>query len=231
MSTTHDGVQQSPASRSTAAFRNEPLADFAEEENRRKMRNALGTVRSSLGERIRCDRRPAGRDIGPHRSPRIPRTQPRSSVRPPSAEVRHVNEAVAAAARVLPAWWLMGARGRAEYLLAAAEVMRERRFELAAWEVFECGKQWREADADVCEAIDFCEYYAQGAIALDTPHEVNLPGEENRTEYLPRGVAGVIAPWNFPLAILTGMTGRRVGHRQHRRDEAGRAIVRSSPPS
>ena len=84
--------------------------------------------------------------------------------------------------------------------------MRRRRFELAAWEVFECGKQWREADADVCEAIDFCEYYAQGAIALDQPHDVNVPGEENRTEYLPRGVAGVIAPWNFPLAILTGMT-------------------------
>ncbi|HEY2147057.1 MAG TPA: aldehyde dehydrogenase family protein, partial [Pirellulales bacterium] len=121
-------------------------------------------------------------------------------------EVHHVNEAVAAAQHVLPAWWMLGARGRADYLLAAAEVMRERRFELAAWEVFECGKQWREADGDVCEAIDYCEYYAQCAVALDSPHEVNLPGEENRTEYLPRGVVGVIAPWNFPLAILTGMT-------------------------
>src|SRR5262249_45003257 len=122
------------------------------------------------------------------------------------AEVKHVNDAVTAAHNVLPTWWMLGARGRAEYLLGAAEVMRERRFELAAWEVFECGKQWREADGGGCGAIDFCEYYAQGAIALDTPREVNMPGEENRTEFLPRGVVGVIAPWNFPLAILTGMT-------------------------
>ncbi len=84
--------------------------------------------------------------------------------------------------------------------------MRRRRFELAAWEVHECGKPWREADADVCEAIDFCEYYAAGAVALASPHGVDVPGEENRFEYMPRGVAAVIAPWNFPLAILTGMT-------------------------
>ena len=97
------------------------------------------------------------------------------------------------------------ATGR-EFLRAAADVMRRRRFELAAWEVYECGKPWREADADVCEAIDFCEYYAAGAIELIGPHGVDVPGEENRFEYLPRGVAAVIAPWNFPLAILTGMT-------------------------
>jgi RHH-type proline utilization regulon transcriptional repressor/proline dehydrogenase/delta 1-pyrroline-5-carboxylate dehydrogenase len=84
--------------------------------------------------------------------------------------------------------------------------MRRRRFELAAWEVFECGKPWREADADVAEAIDFSEFYAAEAIALHQPQGVDVPGEENRFEYLPRGVVGVIAPWNFPLAILTGMT-------------------------
>ena len=83
--------------------------------------------------------------------------------------------------------------------------MRRRRFELAAWEVHESAKPWREADADVCEAIDFCEYYAAGAGAV-RPHGVDVPGEENRFGYLPRGVAAVIAPWNFPLAILTGMT-------------------------
>ena len=84
--------------------------------------------------------------------------------------------------------------------------MRRRRFELAAWEIYECGKGWREADADVCEAIDFCEYYARGAVELERNSEVHVPGEENRFIYIPRGVAAVIAPWNFPLAILTGMT-------------------------
>ena len=103
--------------------------------------------------------------------------------------------------------------------------MRARRFELAAWEVVECGKPWREADADVCEAIDFCEYYADGAVRLASPHGVDVPGEENRFEYIPRGVAAVIAPWNFPLAILTGMTTAALVDRQHGRHEAGRAIA------
>ncbi|MCH8923242.1 MAG: L-glutamate gamma-semialdehyde dehydrogenase [Planctomycetes bacterium] len=93
----------------------------------------------------------------------------------------------------------------------AADIMRKRRFELAAWEVHECAKEWREADADVCEAIDFCEYYSAGAIELDRAHGVDLPGEENRFEYAPRGVTVVIAPWNFPLAILTGMTTAALG--------------------
>jgi RHH-type proline utilization regulon transcriptional repressor/proline dehydrogenase/delta 1-pyrroline-5-carboxylate dehydrogenase len=84
--------------------------------------------------------------------------------------------------------------------------MRDRLFELAAWEVFECGKPWREATADVDEAIDFCEFYADEAIRLQSEHGIDVPGEENRFEYLPRGVVGVIAPWNFPLAILTGMS-------------------------
>ncbi|HEV3416987.1 MAG TPA: L-glutamate gamma-semialdehyde dehydrogenase [Pirellulales bacterium] len=187
-------------------FRNEPLADFAAEVNRRKMRDALGAVRSQFGRS-----HPLWIDGRPVESParlasKNPSDHSQTVGYAAAAETRHIGDAVAAAKKAMPAWWRLGARGRAEYLLAAAEAMRGRRFELAAWEVFECGKQWREADGDVCEAIDYCEYYAQRAIALDTPHEVNLPGEENRTEYLPRGVAGVIAPWNFPLAILTGMT-------------------------
>jgi RHH-type transcriptional regulator, proline utilization regulon repressor / proline dehydrogenase / delta 1-pyrroline-5-carboxylate dehydrogenase len=190
----------------TSMFRNEPLADFAEEGNRRKMRDALGSVRGQLGRKhpLRIE----GRAV--ETSGQIVSNNPSDHAQvvgyAAAAEARHVSDAVAAALRALPAWWALGARRRAEYLFAAAEAMRGRRFELAAWEVFECGKQWREADGDVCEAIDYCEYYAQGAIALDRPHEVNLPGEENRTEYLPRGVVGVIAPWNFPLAILTGMS-------------------------
>jgi RHH-type proline utilization regulon transcriptional repressor/proline dehydrogenase/delta 1-pyrroline-5-carboxylate dehydrogenase len=189
-----------------ATFRNEPLADFAAEVNRRKMRDALGTVRSQFGQNypLWIDGRPV--ETTARLASKNPSDHAQTVGYAAAAEARHIGDAVAAAKRAMPAWWRLGARGRADFLLAAAEAMRGRRFELAAWEVFECGKQWREADGDVCEAIDYCEYYAQGAIALDAPHEVNLLGEENRTEYLPRGVAGVIAPWNFPLAILTGMT-------------------------
>ncbi len=85
-------------------------------------------------------------------------------------------------------------------------MMRRRRFELAAWEVHECAKPWREADADVAEAIDFCEYYAREMRRLAQPRGLTLPGESNAYVYEPRGVAVVIAPWNFPLAILCGMT-------------------------
>ena len=97
-------------------------------------------------------------------------------------------------------------RPRPSFCGGRPEPCGRRRFELAAWEVLECGKGWREADADVCEAIDFAEYYADSAERLLGPQGVDLPGEENRFEYMPRGVAAVIAPWNFPLAILTGMT-------------------------
>jgi RHH-type proline utilization regulon transcriptional repressor/proline dehydrogenase/delta 1-pyrroline-5-carboxylate dehydrogenase len=199
-------VEQSRNRTQATMFRNEPLADFAEEGNRRRMRDALGKVRSQLGRNypLRIEGRPI--ETNGQIVSKNPSDHSQVVGYASAAEARHVNDAVAAALHALPAWWRLGARARAEYLLAAAEAMRGRRFELAAWEVFECGKQWREADGDICEAIDYCEYYAQGAIALDLPHEVNLPGEENRTEYLPRGVVGVIAPWNFPLAILTGMS-------------------------
>src|SRR5439155_9536818 len=99
-----------------------------------------------------------------------------------------------------------GPQQRAEYLFQAAALMRKRRFELSAWEVYECGKQWREADADVAEAIDFCDFYALEMLRLAQPRRRDVPGEENYTFYEPRGVMLVIAPWNFPLAILTGMT-------------------------
>src|SRR5690606_6036146 len=81
-----------------------------------------------------------------------------------------------------------------------------RRFELAAWQVHECGKPWADADADVAEAIDFCLYYAWQMRLLDDPLRYDVPGEDNQYFYSPRGVVVVIAPWNFPLAILAGMT-------------------------
>jgi RHH-type proline utilization regulon transcriptional repressor/proline dehydrogenase/delta 1-pyrroline-5-carboxylate dehydrogenase len=120
-----------------------------------------------------------------------------------------VDDAVAAidaACRALPDWSRVDANYRAEYLELMAREMRQRRFELAAWQVYEVGKPWAEADADVAEAIDFCLYYAAQMRQLADPQAWDLPGEENRYFYRPRGVAVVIAPWNFPLAILTGMT-------------------------
>ena len=118
----------------------------------------------------------------------------------------HAQAAVAAARAALPGWAETPARDRAGVLIKAADIMRQRRFELAAWEVFECGKPWREADGDVAEAIDFCEFYAREMIRLAEPRRRDVPGETNASEHIPRGVAVVIPPWNFPLAIPCGMT-------------------------
>ena len=85
--------------------------------------------------------------------------------------------------------------------------MRRKRLELASWEVLEVGKGWREADGDVIEAIDYLEYYAREMLRLAQPRITqHLAGESNVYLYEPRGIAAIIAPWNFPLAILTGMT-------------------------
>jgi RHH-type proline utilization regulon transcriptional repressor/proline dehydrogenase/delta 1-pyrroline-5-carboxylate dehydrogenase len=122
------------------------------------------------------------------------------------ATTAHAKQAVAAAAAAFPAWRDTPAQQRAQYLYRAADAMRHRRFELAAWEVYESGKQWREADADVAEAIDYCDYYANEMLRIAAPQHRDVPGEENSYFYEPRGVTVVIAPWNFPLAILCGMT-------------------------
>src|SRR5207237_987164 len=122
-----------------------------------------------------------------------------------AARVSDANAAVEAANSAFPAWRDTEPRERAGVLFRAADVMRRRRFELAAWEVFETGKPWREADADVAEAIDFCEFYAREMVRLAEPRLRDVPGEANATFFEGRGVAVVIAPWNFPLAILTGM--------------------------
>jgi RHH-type proline utilization regulon transcriptional repressor/proline dehydrogenase/delta 1-pyrroline-5-carboxylate dehydrogenase len=103
-------------------------------------------------------------------------------------------------------WARTPAAERAGVLMKAAALMRERRNDLAALEVFEAGKPWVQADGDVCEAIDFCEYYAREAMRLARGGTVlDVPGETNHYEYRPRGIVAVISPWNFPLAIPTGM--------------------------
>jgi len=189
------------------SFRNEPLSDFAQESARRGMREALESVRQRWGEHYPVV-------IGGRRRETPQRIE---SINPShknqvigtcgSATEELAREAVEAAAKAWSDWADLDVRVRADYLLRVASILRERRYEFAACQLYECGKGWREADGDICEAIDFLEYYARGAVALQGDFSyANVPGEENRFEYLPRGVAVVIAPWNFPLAILTGMT-------------------------
>ncbi len=124
----------------------------------------------------------------------------------PSCGPDEAEAAVEAARRAWPAWRRAPARDRAAVLFRAAEWMRARRNEIAAVEVFEAGKPWKEADADVCEAIDFCEYYGREALRLEAGGLVDSPpGERNTLHYQAKGIGAVIAPWNFPLAIPTGM--------------------------
>ena len=116
-------------------------------------------------------------------------------------------EAVGAAVEGFREWSARTPAERAEVLCSAAERLRERRLELAALQVRECAKPWPEADADVCEAIDFLEYYAGEAVELGRGRDLlQAPGERNTMRYVPRGVTAVISPWNFPLAIPCGMT-------------------------
>jgi RHH-type proline utilization regulon transcriptional repressor/proline dehydrogenase/delta 1-pyrroline-5-carboxylate dehydrogenase len=123
-----------------------------------------------------------------------------------SCGVTEAEDALAEARAAWPTWAATAAVERAGVLFRAAAWMRERRGSLAALEVFEAGKPWRESDADVCEAIDFCEYYGRQALRLDHGGAVESPpGERNHLRYQGRGITAVIAPWNFPLAIATGM--------------------------
>jgi RHH-type proline utilization regulon transcriptional repressor/proline dehydrogenase/delta 1-pyrroline-5-carboxylate dehydrogenase len=187
-------------------FRNEPLTDFSREESRQSMRRALDEVRTHLGKTyplvIGNTPRSTEQTIDSVNPSRIREVVGRCG----RATVRHAEEAIAAAKQAFPAWAATDAKDRAEYFFKAANVLRRWRFELAAWEVYECAKQWREADADIAEAIDFCNYYAEEMIRLSVPQHRDVPGEENAYSYLPLGVSIIIAPWNFPLAILCGMT-------------------------
>ncbi|MFI5461074.1 MAG: L-glutamate gamma-semialdehyde dehydrogenase [Isosphaerales bacterium] len=196
-----------PAPADLSPFRNEPPADFARSESREAMREALERVRAELGRSYPL--LIGGEEIGtePRRLDSLdPSHSSRVVGRVALAGASHAEAAVAAARTAFPAWAATPARARAAVLIGAAAIMRNRRFELAAWEVYECGKPWAEADADVAEAIDFCEFYAREMIRLAEPRRRDVSGETNFTEPIPRGVAVVIPPWNFPLAIPTGMT-------------------------
>jgi RHH-type proline utilization regulon transcriptional repressor/proline dehydrogenase/delta 1-pyrroline-5-carboxylate dehydrogenase len=186
-------------------FRNEPQRDFAQADSRAAMQQALATVRSQLGRQWASSS--GGLSLtGPLIESRNPGRPVEVVGRLPSASSEDVAQAVRRAIQAWGSWRDSTTERRVDILRAAASLMRSRRDELAAWEIVECGKPWREADADIAEAIDFLEFYAADWLRLAPPRRLGqAPGELNQRLYSPRGVTAVIAPWNFPLAIPTGM--------------------------
>jgi len=188
-----------------AAFHNEPLSDFSVAANRDKMVAALAKVRSEFGRTfpvvIDNKAQPLAKtldSVNPSRTSEV-------IGKVAAASVEQVNAAVASCLKAFDSWRDVPVSERAALLRRVADQFRARRFELSAWIVLETGKPWRESDADVAEAIDFCVYYAAEMERLAAPQHRDVPGEDNRYFYDARGVSVVIAPWNFPLAILTGM--------------------------
>ena len=189
------------------AFRNEPFIDFSRHENAHAMREALTTVGDQLGHEYPLV-------IGGERIRTSGKIESRNPARPAQlvgihqkAGAEHADQAVQAALRAFESWRFVSAQERASLLLHAAELIRERKFEFCAWLTYEVGKNWAEADADVGETIDFLEFYAREALRLaaaTTP--IQYPGERNELHYIPLGVGAVISPWNFPFAIMAGMT-------------------------
>lgn len=199
-------TQPPPVEKPRVGFQNEPHSDFSRADARAAMEQALETVSDKLDEDYplyiggkRFDTKATIVSRNPSKKRQIVGTVA-------SANVDQAEAAISAARAAFPRWARTEPGYRAEYLELAASKMRACRFELAAWEVYESGKPWAEADADVAEAIDFCNYYAAEMRRLAVPRQCDVPGEENVYFYRPRGVAVIIAPWNFPLAILTGMT-------------------------
>jgi RHH-type proline utilization regulon transcriptional repressor/proline dehydrogenase/delta 1-pyrroline-5-carboxylate dehydrogenase len=195
-----------PEEEPTTPFVNEPLSDFSRNEFRDQMQQALDEVASQLGGEYPLMINGRAVETSETIVSRDPSHKQQIVGVAASASADDAVEAISAARRAFGAWSKVEPKFRAEYLELIAAEMRNRRFELAAWEVYECGKPWAEADADVAEAIDFCMYYALEMREMGLPRQSDMPGEENTYYYRPRGVVVVIAPWNFPLAILTGMT-------------------------
>src|ERR671927_980835 len=190
-----------------AEFRNEPFTDFAVEENARQMREALERVRGELGREhplVIGGERVATGDLLDSINP-ANRTQVVGRFNKATKE--HAKRAVEEAAKAFETWKNTPAADRAALLFRAAAIMRERKHELSAWMIHEVAKTWAEADGDTAEAIDFCEFYGREMLRYAGEHPlVNIPGEQNELDYIPLGVGAVIPPWNFPLAIMAGMT-------------------------
>jgi 1-pyrroline-5-carboxylate dehydrogenase len=206
MATTSLSTQIQPRS-PQGEFVNEPFLDFKAPENVRKMHAALDQVSSQLGAEYDLI-------IGGRRLKTAEKIRSTNPARPAQlvglhqkADAGHAEQAMAAALDAFESWSRTSTEERVSLLLGAAEIVRKRKFELCAWLTFEVGKNWAEADADVGEAIDFLEFYAREALRLAaavTP--IQFPGEHDELLYIPLGVGAVIPPWNFPFAIMAGMT-------------------------
>lgn len=188
-------------------FRNEPLVDFSIEENRRRMREALAHVKSQFDREypLFID----GKEV--HSARTFQSYNPADKEQPVGtfhkAGRKEVDMAIDAAQRAFESWKRVDPKERANVLLKAAALMRQRRFEINAWMVYETSKNWVEADADTAEAIDFMEFYAREMLRYSERQPLTpVPGEHNELTYIPLGMGAIIPPWNFPCAILTGMT-------------------------
>src|SRR6266852_2314715 len=188
-------------------FINEPFYDFTKEENARKMRAAIERVRGQLGREYDLI-------IGGQRVKTADKIKSLNPSKPSQvvgihqkAGKEHVEPAMNAALKAFASWKNVPVEERASLLFRAADRMREHKMDYMAWLVFEVSKNWGEADADISETIDFCEFYAREALRFakaETP--VQMPGERDSLMYIPLGVGAVIPPWNFPCAIMAGMT-------------------------
>ncbi|MCU1227737.1 MAG: pruA [Acidobacteria bacterium] len=188
-------------------FRNEPLTDFSQPENRAAIEAALETVKGELGREYpiviggeRITGLKTFESINPsHKSQFLGRFQ--------KGQPSHVEQAVEAALKAFETWKRAPIEQRAGLLLKAAELLRQRKHEFSAVMIYEVGKTWVEADADTAEAIDFLEFYAREAYRYAGEQPITkIESEDNDLVYLPLGVGAVIPPWNFPLAIMAGMT-------------------------
>ena len=189
-----------------APFINEPFFDFHKEENVRQMRAALEKVRGQLGREYdliiggkRIKTREKIASINPARPSQIVGLHQK-------AGIEHVEPAMQSAWQAFESWSRVPTAERADLLFRVSDLLRERKLEFMAWLVFEVSKNWTEADADISETIDFCEFYGREALRLaksETP--IQFPGERDRLLYIPLGVGVVIPPWNFPCAIMAGM--------------------------
>ena len=188
-------------------YKNEALVNFALPENKEKMEAALSLVDRLKGSHFplviggkKIDTKDKILSINPSQTSEIVGSTAK-------ADTTLAEEAVEAALAAFESWQDVAAAERARYLFQAAAIMRRRKFEFSAWLCLEAGKSWAEADADTAEAIDFLEYYARQMLHYEQGMPVApMAGEQNECSYIPIGVGVVIPPWNFPLAIMAGMT-------------------------
>lgn len=188
-------------------YRNEPFGDFSSLERREAMQRALQSVGDQLGAHypviIHGERFHTSATI----LSRAPAEPSRIVGYVSKATAELATRAIESAHAAFAHWRRESVERRARLLLRAAAIMRRRKEELAAWMVYEVSKSWAEADADVAEAIDFCEYYARQALRLQGSVQplTPWPGEVNSLHYIPLGAGVAIPPWNFPLAIATNL--------------------------